>query len=80
MASTSSGENSICGISLCLETFPSNSSFLQLAGYKPGVNITHRRCYLKRALANNFNSVTASALFLQDCLTSCGQLRRVGST
>jgi hypothetical protein len=61
---------------LCLETFPSMSSALPRS--KPNVNVTHRRGYLERAIANSFNGVAAPAFFLKDGLTSCGQLAGVG--
>ena len=50
----------------------------QLLGCETGVNITHRRRYLERAVANSFDGVAAPALFLKDGLTSCLQLAGIG--
>lgn len=46
----------------------------QLLGCEAGVNITHRRSYLERAVTNSFHGVAAPALLLKDCFSSSLQL------
>jgi hypothetical protein len=71
MACTSSSEKSICGISLCLETLPSESSACSSRGLNRGVDVAHRRGFAERALANGFDGVAATAFFLKDEFAPC---------
>jgi hypothetical protein len=51
---------------------------LQLSWIKTGVDITHWRSLVERALANLFDGVTTRAVFLKDDLSSCLWLAGVG--
>src|SRR5664279_5072447 len=53
---------------------------LQLSRRKPGVDIAHPWGLLERALADSFDGMTATAIFLKDGLTSCLQLAGVGGS